>query len=275
VTVAQAGWPGGKKVALLITVAVELWSPGHRPSYAPMATGWPLPPAEDTHSESWAEYGVTTGAWRLLDILRAHRLPAAFGISGLVADRFPDVVQAVHEAGHEIAAHSYAQDVIAAQLDPEAERDNILRCTEMLTALTGTRPAGWMSPRATGSAHTPELLAEAGYTWMRDRNDHDLPQVISTASGPLVSIMHSDLSDVRSAPNGPRAYRDVHQDLLDHLLSGPGPAVFPLTVHAHVGGRPYLAGMVGQILDHIVRAGDDVWPATHQQVAEHVLRHSA
>ncbi|GGX46066.1 hypothetical protein GCM10010341_79810 [Streptomyces noursei] len=52
----------------------------------------------------------------------------------------------------------------------------------------------------------------------------------------------------------------------------PGPGVFHLTVHAHVGGRPLLAGMVAQILDHI-RASGDVWVATHAQVAEHVLAH--
>ncbi|MFD9893449.1 polysaccharide deacetylase family protein [Amycolatopsis sp. NPDC059027] len=271
-TAELTGWPGTKKVAVLITVAVELWSPGHWPYYAPMASAWPLPSAHDTHSVSWSEYGATTGIWRLLDILRGRRMPATFGISGLVADRFPDAVLAVHEAGHEIAAHSYTQDVIPGLLDPEAERDNIRRCTETFAKLTGVRPAGWMSPRATGSANTPALLTEAGYHWTRDDNDHDLPQVIPTPSGPLVSIMHSDFSDVRGAVAGPRAYRDIHLDLLKHLLGAPGPGMFTMTVHAHVGGRPYLASMVDEILDHVEQAGEDVWPATHHQVAEHILR---
>lgn len=56
------------------------------------------------------------------------------------------------------------------------------------------------------------------------------------------------------------------------MLAAPGPGVFRLTIHAHVGGRPLLAGMVGQILDHIRESGD-VWVATHAQVAEHVLTH--
>ncbi|WP_280431306.1 hypothetical protein [Nocardia brasiliensis] len=82
-------WPGDKKVAVMITVAVELWSPGHWPVYAPMAVAWPLPGVLDTHSISWSEYGATTGVWRLLELLRSHRMLATFGLSGLVAERFP------------------------------------------------------------------------------------------------------------------------------------------------------------------------------------------
>ncbi|MFD9789514.1 polysaccharide deacetylase family protein [Streptomyces sp. NPDC059070] len=267
---AETQWPGGHKVVALVTVALELWSPGRWPAYAPMAAAWPLPGDDDTHSTSWANYGVTTGIWRLLDVL--GDLPATVGVSGLVAERHPAAVRAAHEAGHEIAAHSWAQDVVPASLDIEAERTNIHRCTDVLHQVTGVRPTGWLSPRATGSRRTAELLAEAGYRWSGDHSDHDLPQVLPTAHGPLVSLMHSDHSDVRDTAAGPYVYRDLHRELLDQLLAAPGPGVFHLTLHAHVGGRPLLAGMASQILDHI-RASDDVWVATHAQVAEHVLTH--
>ncbi|MFJ5675898.1 polysaccharide deacetylase family protein [Streptomyces sp. NPDC093097] len=265
---AEIDWPGGRKVAALITVALELWSPGHWPAYAPMAAAWPLPGAEDAHSASWVNYGVTTGIWRLLDVL--GDLPATVGANGLVAERHPETVAAVHDAGHEIAAHSWAQDVVPALLDVEAERDNIRRCTDVLSHVTGVRPTGWMSPRATGSRHTSDLLTEAGYRWTGDHGDHDLPRILPTAHGPLVSLMHGDHSDVRSAAAGPHAYRELHLELLDQLLAAPGPGVFHLTVHAHVGGRPLLAGMVAQILDRL-RESDAVWVATHAQLAEHVL----
>ncbi|WP_438295827.1 polysaccharide deacetylase family protein [Streptomyces sp. HUAS TT7] len=267
---AVTDWPGGRKVVALVTVALELWSPGHWPAYAPMAAAWPLSGIDDTHSTSWANYGVTTGIWRLLDVL--GDLPATVGVNGLVAERHPETVLAVHEAGHEIAAHSWAQDVVPALLDVNAERTNVRRCTDILRRVTGVRPTGWMSPRATGSRHTSDLLAEAGYRWTGDHSDRDLPQVLSTTHGPLVSLMHSDHSDVRDAAAGPYAYRDLHRELLDQLLAAPGPGVFRLTVHAHVAGRPLLGGMVGQILDHIRESGD-VWVATHAQVAEHILTH--
>ncbi|MFK0292903.1 polysaccharide deacetylase family protein [Streptomyces sp. NPDC090442] len=267
---AEIDWPGGRKVAALVTVALELWSPGHWPAYAPMAAAWPLPGGDDSHSTSWVNYGVTTGIWRLLDVL--GDLPATVGVNGLVAERHPETVKAVHEAGHEIAAHSWAQDVVPALLDVDAERDNIRRCTDALRQVTGVRPRGWMSPRATGSKHTSELLAEAGYRWTGDHSDHDVPRILHTAHGPLVSLVHSDHSDVRSAVAGPHAYRELHQELLDQLLAAPGPGVFHLTLHAHVGGRPLMAGMIAQILDRL-RVSGDIWVATHAQMAEHVLTH--
>ena len=240
-------WPDGKKVAVKICVALEAWSDGHWPVYAPMAAAWPLPGVECRHSTSWAEYGATTGVWRLLEILNRYEMPATFGVSGLLAERHPEPVLAAHAAGHEIAAHSYAQDVIPGQLALDAERENILRCTEILRQVTGSRPTGWLSPRATPSPNTPELLAAAGYRWSGDHSDRDLPYITTTSAGPLAYLMHSDFTDVRGALAGPRAYRDIHVDLLGYLLRQPAPGILNLTVHAHVGGRPLFADQFEQV----------------------------
>ncbi|QWF78380.1 polysaccharide deacetylase family protein [Amycolatopsis sp. CA-230715] len=266
----SAKWPGDKRTAVMITVALELWSPGNWPPYAPMAAAWPMPGLYDAHSVSWSEYGATTGVFRLLDILRAHGTTATVGINALVAERFPEAVSAVYEAGHEVAAHSYAQDVLPVALDTAAERENIRTCTEILETVGGARPVGWMSPRASASPHTAELLAEAGYTWSGDYHDHELPRVVPTPAGPLVAIMHSEYSDVRFS-GAPRAFLDVHTDLLDHVVSAPGPGILNVTVHAHVGGRPLLSDMVDRLLDRIDEHRDDVWLATHQQVADLIL----
>ncbi|MGW7537551.1 polysaccharide deacetylase family protein [Amycolatopsis sp. NPDC054798] len=264
-------WPEGKKVAVKICVALESWSDGRWPVYAPMAAAWPLPEVECQHSMSWADYGATTGAWRLLDILDRYEMSATFGVSGLLAERHPEPVLAAHAAGHEIAAHSYAQDVIPGQLSADAEAENLSRCTEILRQVTGSRPTGWLSPRATASRNTPALLAAAGYLWSGDHSDRDLPYVTTTSAGPLVYLMHSDFTDVRGVMAGPRAYRDIHVDLLDYLLRQPTPGILNLTVHAHVGGRPHFADQFEQLLQQISRVRDDVWIATHHQLADHVL----
>jgi peptidoglycan/xylan/chitin deacetylase (PgdA/CDA1 family) len=210
--------------------------------------------------------------WRLLDILSDRGMPATFGVNGLVADRFPDAVLAINEAGHEIAAHSYAQDVMPVSLDAEEERANLIRTTDALFEVTGLRPRGWMSPRATSSPRTAGLLSEFGYLWSGDFNDRELPYVLSTSHGPLVAIMHADVSDVRASMSGPTGYRDAHRDMLTYMLQSPYPEVLNVIVHAHVGGRPLLASMFDQILGFVREAGDEVWIATRAQVAEHVLR---
>ncbi|MFE3176038.1 polysaccharide deacetylase family protein [Amycolatopsis sp. NPDC059090] len=264
-------WPDGKKVAVKICVALESWSDGHWPVYAPMAAAWPLSDVECRHSMSWAEYGATTGVWRLLEILDRHGMSATFGVSGLLAERHPEPVLAAHAAGHEIAAHSYAQDIIPGQLSAAAEAENIRRCTDILRQLTGSRPTGWLSPRATESRDTPALLAASGYLWSGDRSDRDLPYVAATSAGPLAYLMHSDFTDVRGVMAGPRAYRDIHVDFLDYLLRQSTPGILSLTVHAHVGGRPLFADQFDQLLQQVALLRDDLWIATYHELAEHVL----
>lgn len=265
-------WPNGAKVAVLVTVAYELWADGRWPVYAPMAMSWPISKdVRDEHSISWSRYGARAGVWRLLDVLAARDVRATFATSGLIAREFPDSVLAVHRAGHEIAGHSMSQDITAPYPDVDAERTNIRRCLETFEQLTGTRPVGWCSPRATATAHTTTLLAQAGCTWSGDHNDTDLPYVIRTAAGPLVALAHSDFTDVRGAMAGPRSYRDVFIDTLDYLLSTGGVELLNITIHSHVGGRPLLATMFGQILDHVRAAGDAVWVATHDELASSVL----
>jgi len=155
-------WPGDRKVAVMVTVALELWSEGHWPVYAPMAAAWPLPGVPDAHSVSWSEYGATTGVWRLLDIMAARGMLATFGTSSAVADRFPDAVLAVHAAGHEIAAHSVSQDVLPVHLDVSDERDNIRRCVDTFEALTGARPADRLDESARDRYGTHRCAAHRG-----------------------------------------------------------------------------------------------------------------
>ncbi|MFG2395731.1 DUF6596 domain-containing protein [Streptomyces lydicus] len=115
---AETEWPGGRKVVALVTVALEMWSPGHWPAYAPMAAAWPLSGIDDTHSTSWAGYGVTTGIWRLLDVLgdlpativrakkkiRQARIP--FRVPG--ADELPERLPGVLQVLYSIFTEGYA-----------------------------------------------------------------------------------------------------------------------------------------------------------------------
>lgn len=43
-----------------------------------------------------------------------------------------------------------------------------------------------------------------------------------------------------------------------------------MTLHAHVGGRPPIAGMAAQIFDYL-GSSNEVWIATHAEVAEYLL----
>ncbi|WP_256993662.1 polysaccharide deacetylase family protein [Rhodococcus sp. 06-418-5] len=255
--------------ALTFLVSIELWGPAHVPLYAPMAAAWPIP-GDDPHSRSWSEYGVHTGARTLLKLLAEHGLRATVVVNGAVAEQYPDLVRSVHDAGHEVAANSWTQDVVPAQLGEATERANLSRCTDAITAITGQRPVGWMSPRASRSPKTETLLAEQGYLWCGDHADRDRPVIIDTDRGPLVQMMHSDYSDVRNGGD-PLRYRDLLVELVDVLCAGPTGGTATIALHAHVGGRPLLASMVGEIFGLVARRSTQLRIITRRQLAAELL----
>src|SRR5579875_3210621 len=175
-----AGWPAKRSLAVSLSVMLEGWSDDAAPGVGPMGNvlkGGVL----DTQARSWAAYGPNEGAWRLLDVLAAAKARAVFYVSGIVAERHPKLMRAIAAAGHPVAAHGWAQEIIPATQDEAAERADLERCVQVLEASTGQRPRGWLSPRCTPSPRTTELLAAAGLRWHADFFDYDLPRVVSTS----------------------------------------------------------------------------------------------
>ncbi|MGE3302275.1 MAG: polysaccharide deacetylase family protein [Hyphomonadaceae bacterium] len=263
-------WPNGGKIAVIVTVMYETWPEGKSPPYSPMAS--PLREGViDLQGISWAEYGGETGVWRLADVLAAHKVKGTFAVNARAVERYPDSIKMLVERGHEIAGHSYTQDLLVAYLPPEREREVIVQCGDIIAKATGKRPVGWASPRMTPTANTAAILAELGYTWHGDYNDTDLPYIVQTPKGPLVALMHSDFTDNRVLRGSPRDFLNVYLDTYDFLRRSGRAEIINLTMHTHFGGRPMMAAMLDEILTHYGKAGD-VWFARHDEMAEFILK---
>ena len=52
--------------------------------------------------------GPSANTPQILDILAAHNIPATFFVLGRNAERHPDLVQRIHDEGHEIGIHTYS-----------------------------------------------------------------------------------------------------------------------------------------------------------------------
>jgi hypothetical protein len=102
-------WPGGKSIAVLVSILFETWSDGKGPSYFPRTT--PLKPGTIDHGAiQWAQYGGNEGLWRILRTLDRHSVPATIFCSGRCGQLYPEVIAAAAKAGHDIAGHGYTQD---------------------------------------------------------------------------------------------------------------------------------------------------------------------
>ena len=269
-------WPGGARLAVVFNVMFEGWSEGVAPGIGPMGNPLQRPGVVDSQAVSWARYAGTTGIWRLLEILDRHGVRATVFASGVVAERTPEPLRAAVTAGHEVAAHSYAQEIIPAYLDEAEERDNIAKSVGAIERAAGVRPRGWVSPRGTPSPHTARLLAEQGFTWTKDCFDSDLPYPLDAGGRPFVAIpLMMEVNDLPLAVrygNAPRVYFETFRELFDRLYEGePPPTFLDVTVHAHVFGRP----LGGRIFDEVIRfcrGVPDLWHPTTSQVADLVLQ---
>jgi peptidoglycan/xylan/chitin deacetylase (PgdA/CDA1 family) len=195
-------------------------------------------------------------------------------VSGICGERTPGTVRAIAQAGHEIVAHSYAQDIIPAQLASEQVRADIERTTVALEKASGQRPRGWISPRGTPSADSAAFLVEAGYFWQGDVFDDDRPYLQIFDAGPLVAIpLTMEINDLPHAMRfgrPPGHYVDLFDEALGHMLERDDEAaMIDVTVHAHVYGRPAGAWAFEAIAAK-VSAMERVWLATRGEIAAHV-----
>jgi peptidoglycan/xylan/chitin deacetylase (PgdA/CDA1 family) len=262
-------WPGNQKLAVMVTVMFEVWSEGKAPPYSPMTTSL-KPGTPDLLGISWSQYGGKTGIWRFMRILDDADIKATVCLNAKAAEDFPEAVKELAKRGHEIAGHSYTQDLVLPYLSPEEEKEVIQRCKRIITGAVGTAPVGWFSPVAAATAHTARLLAEEGFLWHGDYNDTDLPYLVETGHGKLVAIAHSDFTDNRTLRSSPRDFYNVYKDTFDYLYRHEAPSLINLTVHTHFGGRPLMSAMLHELLRYM-KGFPQVWFARHDEIARWTL----
>jgi peptidoglycan/xylan/chitin deacetylase (PgdA/CDA1 family) len=161
---------------------------------------------------------------------------------------------------------------LPAYLTEDAEAADIAHCVDVLSRTAGTHPSGWLSPRCTPSAHTSQLLAQAGFRWHADMFDSDLPYPIATAAGSLLGVPFT--MEVNDMPlyvrygNEPDAFTHTLEKIVAGWPRLGSPfGCLDITVHAHVFGRPYGALALLDSLA-VVRRHRWCWLTDHARLAE-------
>ena len=81
----------------------------------------------------------------LIDILAKYGVRATFFVVGEWVDKYPESVQALHDAGHEVMNHSDAHPHMA-KLTAKQIIDEVNRCSDKIEAVTGVRPTLFRCP---------------------------------------------------------------------------------------------------------------------------------
>jgi peptidoglycan-N-acetylglucosamine deacetylase len=222
-------------------------------------------------------YGPLVAVPRILQLLDSFHLTATFFVPGITAQRYPHVVEAVAEAGHEVAHHTHSHRSAVDMSDTE-EREDFERGLAALRAI-GIQPQGFRAAFWEPSRRTLPLVAEYGLSYDSSLMDDDRPYLAQTDKGTIVELCpHWSLDDWEQyaylpRPNigqvieSPRKVLELWTAELDGMRRYR--SLFVLTCHPFLTGRPGRMDALRQLVEHALASGD-VGFATAAQVADRV-----
>ncbi|HEX5782335.1 MAG TPA: polysaccharide deacetylase [Solirubrobacteraceae bacterium] len=222
-------------------------------------------------------YGPQVGVPRLLALLDDFGIKATFFVPGLTADRYPQTVERIAAAGHEVGHHSYSHRS-PVDLGEAAEREDFERALEALERV-GVKPKGHRSALWEASWGTPALVAEYGLAYDSTLMDDDRPYLLETAQGTIAELPpHWSLDDweqyaylprppIGTNIESPAKVLDLWTNELDAMRRHG--CLFMLTNHPFLSGRPGRVETLRKLIEHALGRGD-VEFATAADVAARV-----
>jgi peptidoglycan-N-acetylglucosamine deacetylase len=227
------------------------------------------------------------GVPRLLSMFERFGIKATFFTPGHSIETFPDQIKAVVAAGHEIGVHGYSHENPIA-MTPEQEEAVLDHCIGLITKLTGKPPNGYVAPWWEFSNVTNELLLKKGIKYDHSLMHHDFqPYYVRIGDSwtkidyskhpsawmkPLVRGHATNLIEIpaswylddlppmmfiKKAPNShgfvsPRHLEETWRDQFDWVYREYDYAIFPMSVHPDVSGRPQVLMMLERLYKHMI-----------------------
>jgi peptidoglycan/xylan/chitin deacetylase (PgdA/CDA1 family) len=226
------------------------------------------------------------GSPRLLKMFERFGIKTTWFIPGHSIETFPAQMQAVADAGHEIGIHGYSHENPIA-MTREQEMAILDKCIGLVAKLAGKPPTGYVAPWWDFSPVTNELLVERGikydHSLMHDdftpyyvrvgdswtRIDYAAqpetwmtPLKRGTETGLIEIPANWYLDDlppmmfIKKAPNShgfvnPRDIEQMWRDQFDWVYREMDYAVFPITIHPDVSGRPQVLLMLERLYEYM------------------------
>ncbi|MFJ6217075.1 polysaccharide deacetylase [Streptomyces sp. NPDC092296] len=248
------------------------------------------------------------GVPRLLELFRRAGLRQTFFWPGHSVETFPEQFDACVAAGHEVGVHGYSHENPIA-MSREQEAAVLDRCIDLLTRRAGTAPTGYVAPWWELSPVTAELLLERGIGYdhslmHRDFEpyyvrvgdswtpiDYDRPPdswmqpLVRGAETGLVEIPANWYLDdlppmmfIKASPNShgfvsPRDLEQLWRDQFDWVYREHDYAVFTMTVHPDVSGRPQVLLMHERLIEYIGGHHGVRWATFAEIAADFTRRH--
>jgi peptidoglycan/xylan/chitin deacetylase (PgdA/CDA1 family) len=246
------------------------------------------------------------GTLRLLKLFERYNIKTSWFIPGHSIETFPRQVEQIVDAGHEIGAHGYLHEN-PVSMTPQQEEDVLAKSVELVEKVSGRRPRGYVAPWWEMSSQTAELLLKYGFKYDHSQAYRDFVPFYARVgehwskidfSKPASHWMHPlehghevDLVEIgtnwyiddlppmmymKAAPNShgfvsPRDIEVLWRDQFDWVYRELDSAIFPITIHPDVSGRPQVLLMLERLMDYMNGHTGIRW-VTMEEVAEDFRR---
>ncbi len=81
----------------------------------------------------------------ILSLLEKYKQKATFFVLGPVAQKHPEIIEEIFNAGHEIASHGYSHKTLN-ELTPQEFEKEIIETNEIIEKIIGKKPIGFRAP---------------------------------------------------------------------------------------------------------------------------------
>ena len=278
----DAQWPGGAKVAVQFVLNYEEGGENNLLHGDPAseaflseivgAAAWPG--QRHWNMESIYEYGARAGFWRFHRLFTGAGIPVTvYGVATALA-RSPEQVEAMKEAGWEIASHGLKW-IEHKDMTEKEERAQMAEAVRLHSEVVGDPPQGWYTGRC--SMNTVRLAAETEqFAYLSDTYDDDLPYWVRIGDRDQLIIPYTlDANDMRFAtPQGFNSGDQFYAYLKDSFdaLYAEGQAgaakMMSVGLHCRLIGRPGRVQALRCFIDYI-QSFDDVWCPRRIDIARH------
>ena len=200
--------------------------------------------------DDWDQYEcrVERNTRAVLDIAANAGTRGTFFVLGWVAERYPDLVTEIQQAGHEIGCHSQWHQLVY-ELGPERFRSDLRESRDILQQMTGQPVTLYRAPSFSitkKSLWALDILVEEGfdtdssiYPVRHDRygvpDAPTRPHVINTVAGPIREFpgMVYEFGRTKIPVGGGGYLRLLPWSATRHLLQGVRSQGRPLNVYIH------------------------------------------
>ena len=277
-------WPKKARIAVSIVINYEEGSEQSLAFGDPVQETYkeipkPFPDGiRDLNNESVYEYGARTGFWRLIGILKRHKVLATYFACALALERNIEAARAIMEAGHEVCSHGYRwQEPF--RMTKEEEWLSIKNAVESFQHTIGERPVGWFS-RYGASIETRKLLVkECGFIYDSDSMADDIPYYVDVNEHPFLVLPYTnDVNDIKFWVGGSFVNADdfftYMKDTFDVLYEEGAeyPKMMTIGLHNRIAGRPGRAKALDEFLAY-AKGYKNVWFARRVEIAQWWLNH--